>query len=1397
MSRCARKAADNIQCISHDESVAFDCLSGDTQNTTFCFLGSTEVDSKDIDNIEAVRRLCGSRRRSVFGRWLTPKQKRLKLWVANVMFWQHTTGRLSEKKNRLLYTLSNLKWTRTFEMVATISDKGALKFSLFIKDNAVSHESNIYNVNDSVDVKTIIAMFFPSLVRAPISSTTLSLKVKENIDEFFESMRREPVKNWRISTGNIVAVLRPYQEDAIRFMISREDSSQQTTFLVEDDFVELPTVPRILYSPVTGSMSRQIHKPLFAECPPGIFGCLLEKISRGYVRKIVNVIMWSLFYFLNFSSYYEYNIVSCGILADEMGLGKTLEVIGLILSHQRGKGLPPIAQNMAIEVDTVKIIVGELISTVVAATDGYSALKDKMSSRYRRMFCYDNLEFMNPKRCKGNSALKPLTVTCTECSTICSQERVYWDRFCSHDIPFLCPECIHGKGRVYPIRSTLIIAPSTICHQWYEELKRHIRDDIKIDMYRGLVNDGYKHPEYLATQDVVICSFETLRQEVYFVEARPRLDSLRYGKRHHIAPTPLLAVEWWRVCIDEAQMVESTSCSVSLMCDGLKAVNRWCITGTPITNSVQDLYGLVRFLKIEPFCNECWWRNALFNLYKIGIGKPISDLFSKIMWRNTKKTVGYQMLLPSKNSNLTVLRFTPIEEQFYRATLSNCRLRVRYMPCLYGFNTPISSLHGKDFEKLMEPLQALRKFIVFPSLRFQESKANVNTEESLQEELFRISTQQAEVHQRNILMYYCGLAGLEWLCGNVTDAAKYYGGAISAMKDLDQMNHKLGLKGSRCAYRQLRSDKLQQIHIFSAILDLLRSGVEVRGINQKEAEAQLNSASTGYTEQTVSNLTQSYVAVGESFLKYQTTLSKAKSSIGWLSEAISLVNRVGQQHVFIDAVRTALENNGMPSVPASNLLGLNLYVVKRWDELIGCAEKVLSETKNITNNNIMEEKWVVILEAIIACHFSPTNEKSSKNCSLCVCNKNISHLESLLFIRGSKTFKDQNIDETGTAGEQKISSLEIIIRTFMGTLIRMQKGMQCNLVGLGKETVTQLEEFKSLLALSKRLYASANEYAAKIDEIRQCKLRLQYAAADDVTKYGSRLPINLIIQGTENNKRQSDLNALEIEKLKQSRCLAKLRYLSNLRSQRTHDCPICLTTVRDTWIVYPCAHYLCVSCFNRITRRNDTLLVCAVCRAKAYISQISYVQSKASEKNTHLLDVSNVRLKRSVSVKIDAIIRRIKSIRLRDPTSKTLLFTSLSMLINPLCLVLAENNINFRNFLGTNRQKILADFRLKPEIELLVMPMSSGAHGLNLTASNNIIFVEPQMDVSQIAQAIGRIDRIGQKKEMMVHHFVVYGSIEEQIYYKYSQDQNKDWTIQNIVHLLDLKDNNEDLMYEE
>ncbi|VDK30588.1 unnamed protein product, partial [Anisakis simplex] len=104
--------------------------------------------------------------------------------------------------------------------------------------------------------------------------------------------------------------------------------------------------------------------------------------------------------------------------------------------------------------------------------------------------------------------------------------------------------------------------------------------------------EGYKHPEYLATRHIVICSFETLANEVHFVETNRKSESLRRPCKYLITPTPLLAVEWWRICVDEAQVIEGNSLgqsnTVTEMCWKLNAVNRWCVTGTPITNTVQS-----------------------------------------------------------------------------------------------------------------------------------------------------------------------------------------------------------------------------------------------------------------------------------------------------------------------------------------------------------------------------------------------------------------------------------------------------------------------------------------------------------------------------------------------------------------------------------------------------------------------------------------------------------------------------------------------------------------------------------------------------------------------------------------------------------------------------------------
>ena len=71
-----------------------------------------------------------------------------------------------------------------------------------------------------------------------------------------------------------------------------------------------------------------------------------------------------------------------------------------------------------------------------------------------------------------------------------------------------------------------------------------------------------------------------------FLEVR----SLRYEKKYLALPCPLLALKFWRVCIDEAQMVEGDG-TTKLMQMALKidAVHRWCVSGTPVQRSVEGI----------------------------------------------------------------------------------------------------------------------------------------------------------------------------------------------------------------------------------------------------------------------------------------------------------------------------------------------------------------------------------------------------------------------------------------------------------------------------------------------------------------------------------------------------------------------------------------------------------------------------------------------------------------------------------------------------------------------------------------------------------------------------------------------------------------------------------------
>ena len=111
--------------------------------------------------------------------------------------------------------------------------------------------------------------------------------------------------------------------------------------------------------------------------------------------------------------------------------------------------------------------------------------------------------------------------------------------------------------------------------------------------------------------------------------------------------------------LDEAHCIKNPATAVSRACCMLKAGKRWCkyymrlctvrsfpdqrchvallhvslylmrhtllllltgVTGTPIQNSLQDVYALIKFLKHEPWCESGFWKAAITNASTEGNG---------------------------------------------------------------------------------------------------------------------------------------------------------------------------------------------------------------------------------------------------------------------------------------------------------------------------------------------------------------------------------------------------------------------------------------------------------------------------------------------------------------------------------------------------------------------------------------------------------------------------------------------------------------------------------------------------------------------------------------------------------------------------------------------------------
>ncbi|KAF2212324.1 hypothetical protein CERZMDRAFT_41181 [Cercospora zeae-maydis SCOH1-5] len=180
-----------------------------------------------------------------------------------------------------------------------------------------------------------------------------------------------------------------------------------------------------------------------------------------------------------------------------------------------------------------------------------------------------------------------------------------------------------GKG-------TLVVAPLALIKQWEGEIKSKVS---KSHAMRVLVHHGpnrTKDSAELKKYDVVITTYQTLTSEHAGSDM-----SKDTGRR-----IGCFGVHWYRLMLDEAHSIKNRSAKSTQACCALNAWYRWCLTGTPMQNNLDELQSLIKFLRIKPYCELPRWKAAITQPMKSGRGglamQRLNVFLKAFMKRRTK-----------------------------------------------------------------------------------------------------------------------------------------------------------------------------------------------------------------------------------------------------------------------------------------------------------------------------------------------------------------------------------------------------------------------------------------------------------------------------------------------------------------------------------------------------------------------------------------------------------------------------------------------------------------------------------------------------------------------------------------------------------------------------------------
>ncbi|KLU90044.1 ATP-dependent DNA helicase [Magnaporthiopsis poae ATCC 64411] len=971
--------------------------------------------------------------------------------------------------------------------------------------------------------------------------------------------------------------------------------------------------------------------------------------------------------------------------------------------------------------------------------------------------------------------------------------------------------------------ATLIITPETLRDQWASELRKHA-PGLRVMVYHGMRKATKKHIDaeseaallaQLADHDVVIMTYNELRSEIHF--ATPPPDRARRRERKYHRPiSPLMRISWWRVCLDEAQEIDSGVGHAAQLAQMIPRVNAWAVTGTPIKDDLKDLRGLLLFLHSDTFVQPVIWDRLVSHR---GVFR---DLFRQISLRHTKHLVRSELELPAQKRYVINIPFNAIEEQYYqrlfRQLVRACDLDDQGEPMVENWrpeeHTRVmrncldllrkAALHpqvgARGHTAARNPLRTVTEVLDF---MLQEAESNVLTSQRslLASKLTRGQLFEETPRKKESLeIWQEVLDTIEPIIEATREElrAAQSGAIDDDADDTSDEEEKMGNSRLGEVQRKLRySLEIQHKAIFfrATVFFQIRNDKDMTDPEDKEEVERLRRLEDeGYAR--AKRIRQEIL---------QESHQKASSLMARVEDKAKRQDFAVIPNMECD-VRPGIETSMVVDMAEALCAALNEQAdqLDDWRQrlvelvckpLVDEDEDVEATGDEYGDSTKVQEEIIVFVQVIRAALADRHAALSGQSVSKLVVDETKTSLALALEDEGPAPEKlielfDKRALVSPTNCRGSVRSLLGDLRTVSASLRHQNSNRaQAELAVVEqlqqKLTAMWNKQSKVQTVMEQEVELFTSIMNARVDYYRQLQ-----AISDDVAPYEGAKDDRIVISMEAHEKTLSD---------KIAKAQAEHRYLLNLKASGEKDevrmCPICQTEITNG-VITTCGHQFDKDCLLPWLSRAGN---CPTCKRPVRPFQLHPFTLKPQQlklldngdNNSDAPDGGNNGRRQSSSpkskngiysafnaeklaeikavdldgpsftTKVDAIVRHLLWLRESDPGAKSIIFSQYTDFFKVLSDAFDRYRIGFTSI--SDRAGIQR-FTEDPGIECFLLHARAQSSGLNLVNANHVILCEPLLNTALELQAIARVDRIGQQQDTTVWLYIVEGTVEESIY---------------------------------